>query len=251
MADRGPRGHDVPVSASPFHKTDVAPPTADGSRSRARGAGQFPSPAAARQPRRSWRDPRLLVGLAIVAACVLAGARLLAGADETVAVWTLRADLPAGSPVGEADLQSARLRFATEETAARYLPASGPIPEGMVLLRDLGAGELVPRSALGAEETRGLAEVPLSLASELVPAGLRPGELVDVWVTPPQRAGAETEAVRVLEEVRVVAAPRDSSALGPATTRQVVVGVPEDDEDLLARALGQLADGAVVLVRRG
>lgn len=250
MAERGQRRHDVPVRVSSFHQPEAVQPSTDTGRPRTRGAGQLPSPAAARPPRRSWRDPRLLVGLVIVAACVLAGARLMAGADDTVAVWTLRADLPAGSPVDEADLESARLRFGSEEAAGRYLSASAVIPEGMVLLRDLGAGELLPRAALGPEGARGLAELPLSVASELVPSGLRPGELVDVWVTPPQRAGS-AEAVRVLEQVRVVAAPREGSALGPATTRQVVVGVPEDEDDVMARALTQLAEGVVVLVRRG
>ena len=34
-------------------------------------------------------DPRLWVGVAIVAVCVVAGARLLAAADDTVAVWAV------------------------------------------------------------------------------------------------------------------------------------------------------------------
>lgn len=251
MAECTRHGHDVPVRASSIHQAEAAGPTTDTGRPRARDAAQLPSPTAVRPARRSWRDPRLLVGLVIVAVCVLAGARLVAGADDTVAVWTVRADLPAGSPVGEADVESARMRFGSEEAAGRYLPASAPIPDGMVLLRELGAGELLPRAALAPEDGGSLAELPLSVPSELVPTGLRPGELVDVWVTPPQRAGAAEEAVRVLEEVRVVAAPREASALGPATTRQVVVGVPEDQDGLLARALAQLAEGVVVLVRRG
>lgn len=237
------------VSAPPFSQPDAAP--TGPARSAPPPGRSTPSPPATRVGRRSWRDPRLLVGLAIVAACVLAGARLMAAADETVAVWVLRADLPAGSPVAADDLRSARLRFASDGVAERYLPASDPVPDGMVLLRDAAAGELLPRAALGAPDSVGLSEVPISLPSDSVPAGLRAGQLVDVWVTPPQRAGAGGEAVRVLEAVRVVAAPLESSALGPATTRQVVVGVAADESDLLADALGQLAEGTAVLVRRG
>jgi hypothetical protein len=73
---------------------------------------------------------------------------------------------------------------------------------------------------------------------------------VDVWVTPDGDGGA-TRAVLVLEGVRVVSAPRSGSALGPSTTRQVVVGVPADEQGVLASALARLATGSAVLVKRG
>src|SRR4051812_4756282 len=44
------------------------------------------SPAATRASRSRWRDPRLVVGVAVVAVCGLLGARFLGGADDTVAV---------------------------------------------------------------------------------------------------------------------------------------------------------------------
>ncbi len=199
--------------------------------------------------RPSWRDPRLLVGLVLVAGSVLLGARILGGADDTVSVWSLRADLAEGTPVTVADLEPAQVRFATTRLAGRYLPADA-VPEGMVVLRDVSAGELLPRAAVGSGSRERLAELPVSVASDAVPAGLRAGELVDVWVTPAAQGTEQRRAVRVLEQVRVVAAPDSSTTLGPASTRQVVVGVPADDQ-LLAEALAGLADGGAVLVRRG
>ena len=211
--------------------------------------GVPPSPAARRTARPSWRDPRLLVGLVLVAGSVLAGAQLVGSADDTVAVWSVRGDLVAGTPVAARDLEPAQVRFASEELAARYLPAVDA-PVGMVLRRDVAAGELLPRDALGRAGGEPLAQLPVTVASAAVPAGLRPGEVVDVWVTPPAEGSERRQAVRVLEQVRVVAVPDGSGALGPASTRQVLVGVPAD-ERLLADALAGLADGGAVLVRRG
>jgi hypothetical protein len=191
-----------------------------------------------------------VVGLVIVAVSVLTGARLLAGADDTVTVWAAGSDLAEGAVLGPQDLVPSSVRFGSEDLSARYLSAAD-VPEGMVLTRDVAAGELLPRQAVAVGAAEEVAELPIALASDAVPAGLRAGELVDVWVTPPPEADGERRAVRVLEQVRVVAAPQNASALGPSATRQVVVGVPGDRDDLLADALARLADGAAVVVRRG
>ena len=208
------------------------------------------SPPARRHPRPSWRDPRIVVGVVLVAGSMLLGARLLAAADDTVTVWSAGRDLVAGTTVSAAELQRSRVRFPNEELAERYLSAR-PLPADTVLLRDVAAGELLPRAALGTRMPEETMELPIAVSSDAVPAGLRRGELVDVWVTAPPEQGDGRRAVRVLDRVRVVAAPDSSTALGPSASRQVVVGVPVDDEELLARALAQLADGTVVLVRKG
>lgn len=209
-----------------------------------------PSLPARRPTRPGWRDPRLLFGIAIVAVCVLAGSRLLATADDTVAVWSTQRDLPAGTVLTPGDLEGSEIRFASAGTAERYVSASDAV-SGMVVTRDLAAGELLPRSALGGEEdATDVAELPISVLSDAVPADLEPGQVVDVWVTPGD-GGEPRQAVQVLTGVRVVDAPQNTGALGPSSTRQVVVGVPADDEDVLARALASLTQGTTVLVRQG
>lgn len=228
------------------------PGASGGGRERALPDGPPQSPPAARAPRRSWKDPRLLVGLVIVAASVLAGARLLAAADDTVAVWAVRADLPEGTELDVTDLRVEQLRFGAPELAGHYLAADQPLPAGTVLTRDVSAGELLPREALAAGAAARLLEVPIALASDAAPAGLRPGEVVDVWVTPDaQSATEQPRALRVLESVRVVAVPSRSGALGPSSTQQVVVGLAEADQSRLPTALAQLSTGDAVVVRRG
>ncbi|HSE09427.1 MAG TPA: hypothetical protein VLB29_12240 [Nocardioidaceae bacterium] len=186
-----------------------------------------------------------------MAVCVLLGARLMATADDTVGVWSVSSDLPAGASVDLGDLERQDLRFGSPELAARYLSADDVLPEGVVLGRDVAAGELLPRAALETSSAEEMVEIPIALASEAVPSTLRVGERVDVWVTPPAESGQEPRATRVLEQVHVVAAPRSGNTLGPSATRQVVVGLPADDQGVLGSALGRLSTGSAVIVRRG
>ena len=210
------------------------------------------SPRADRHRAGVWRDPRLLVGIVLVAASGLAGALLLTG-DETVDVWAVRADLTAGQRVDRAALETREVRFADQADADRYVSADQPLPQDATLGRDVGSGELLPRSALVTGDPAELLEVPLTVPGESVPSTVRPGSVVDVWVAPgPERglSGVKApEAAEVLEDVQVVSVSRGATALGPATARQVIVGVEAADEGALPEALARLANGSVVLVR--
>src|SRR5687768_2156746 len=99
------------------------------------------SPPAIRAYRPSWRDPRLAVGLALVCLSVLVGARVLASADDTVAVYAARESLVAGQRVTAEELTEVQLRFTSEEDADRYLAAGDELPKDAVLLRPVGPGE--------------------------------------------------------------------------------------------------------------
>jgi hypothetical protein len=197
----------------------------------------------------------MVVGVVIVAVCVLLGAKVLAGADDSIAVWGLRHDVAAGASLGPDDLVPVRVHFA-HEGAGAYLPAgSGPAPGGRAV-HDLVAGELLPRSAMAAADGPALVEVPLSVAPDDLPASVRRGAVVDVWVTP-KVAGVGDERARArlaLDDVVVVAVPASGDGLAPETTRQVIVGVEatraDDANGDLAEALGQLADGRVVITRQ-
>lgn len=213
-------------------------------------------PRATRSRRPGWRNPRLLIGLVLVAGSVLVGARLMAAADDTVTVWAVTADQPAGARITEDDVEARRVRFGDDRTAAGYLPAGQALPEGS-LDRAVSAGELLPRSALTRGSEQDVVEVPVSLAADDLPATVRRGSLVDVWVAPDPGAGqggaAESSgaAVRVLRDVVVVAVPRASSSLAPEASRQVIVGLPPGRDDELGRALGQMSNGRVVIARVG
>jgi hypothetical protein len=210
------------------------------------GTAPVPPPAV-RLARPGWRDPRLVVGLLLVCGSVLLGARLLATGDDTTPVWATDGPVAAGSRLESDDLSVVRVRFGSEEDAARYLDASTPLGDGLVAVRDLGAGELVPVDAIDAE-AEPLRELPLTLPAGSVPPGARVGTRVDVWSVP-RDAGASTSGTPargrlLLEDVPVLALGRGGVG-GPEALRQVVVGVGSgtdiaDVVDALGRATALL-----------
>ncbi len=209
-------------------------------------------PPATRHHRPGWRDPRILVGLVIVAASVLVGVKVLAAADDSVGVWAVRSDLPAGTRVDDAEVERVQIRFDSSVDADRYLSADAALPDDAVLARAVGSGELLPREALaGADQA--LVEVPVSVELDEVPATVREGSVIDVWVTPQTATTADklADADLVLDDVVVVKAPSPEDSLAPTGTRQIIVGVTRDQAAELGPALGRTSAGRVVITRQG
>ncbi len=210
------------------------------------------SPPARRSSGTSWRDPRLVVGVALLAGSVLAGSWLLSAADETVPVWAARRDLPVGVALGEADLVRSEVRFSSAAEADRYLSAEAPLPAGAAVMREIGAGELLPRAALDSAAPEQLIEVPIATTAELVPSTVRAGSVVDVWVTPEEGSeGDSARSVLLFHDVPVLAAPQTASSLAPTASRQLIIGLGGDQEATLEQRLALLTSGTIVVTRRG
>lgn len=201
----------------------------------------LPAPEATRLRRPSWRDKRLLVGLLLVLAAVGLGARVVAQADRTVPVFAARSTLPVGAGLSADVLTVVRVRL--EGAEQRYLSAEQPLPQGQVLARAVGAGELVPAGALVPAD--GLDRRPLGIPVDgVLPAGLAPGGLVDIWASARDRkAGANVyaapERLVAAAPVYQVTAPSSGLAVSRATTVHVLLGEAD-----LARVLAALANGA-------
>lgn len=185
----------------------------------------------------------MAVGLLLVAGSVVAGASLLGDADRTTEVLALRAGVAAGSALDQEDLVGIPVRFATAGDADRYLPATSGVPEGAVLLRPVGAGELIPRDAVGAPAEIGLLEVPVPVSPERMAVGVRSGALVDVWVSPGEAGGAEL----LLEGVPVRSVGRPGAGAG---LRQVVVAVQQDQQEVVSRLVARLDPQRVLVALR-
>lgn len=187
------------------------------------------------------------MGVAIVAASVLVGARLLGSADDTVPVWSVVADSAAGSVLGPDDVTVARVRFDGAGEAARYVAADTAWPGDLVLDRDVSAGELVPRSALASAGASPLSRLPLDFSDGGVAASLRRGDRVDVFVTSADRDARAAEVA--LQDVAVLDVLHDSGGLGGSGGVQVVLGVASRAD--LPRIVQAAVAGQVYLVARG
>jgi hypothetical protein len=212
---------------------------------------------ALRGHRPAWRDPRLWIGIALVAASVVAGARVLASADDTVQVWAASDDLGAGQRVEADDLVAQRVRFADDDALRGYFTVDDELPAGLELTRSVGSGELLPRAAVGTPDETGLVEVPIAVEPELVPPDVESGDVVDVYVVAPISADADGErrepppAGPALTGATVVDAPELESSFGTSGKRQLVLGVPEDAAPAFFALLARYDAPSLTVVRRG
>ncbi len=202
-----------------------------------------------------WRDPRLWVGVAIVAASVVAGARLLASADDTVSVWGVAADMGAGDQVTADDLVAHRVRFADDAELDRYFASDDTLPGDLELLRGVGEGELLPRAAVGSAEDTDTLQVPIAVAVERVPASVAAGSVVDVFIVArpsgPRATSPGGPGEPALRAVTVVAAPAGDDSFGAAGERQLDLAVPEDDAQEFFELLNSFDSPVLTVVRRG
>jgi hypothetical protein len=181
------------------------------------------------------------VGAVLVLASVVLGIAVVAAADDTVAVYAARRTLTPGATLGEGDLDVVRVRL--EGSLDRYLTADGPPLADAVAVRTVGAGEIVPRSAVGSAGALALRPVTVPVEGP-APAGIGPGALVDVWISVlgPDRPGAEAaEPEKALAGVEVATVETGDAGLA-AGTAATGVAVLLDDAGT-ARVLGALADG--------
>lgn len=211
-------------------------------------------PVAVRTTTPGWRDPRLWIGIAIVAVSVVAGARLLASADDTVAVWATVADMGTGDLVSEADLEVRRVRFADDEDLARYFRAEDELPADLQLTRGIGSGELLPRAAVGAAAEGDRLQLSVEVSPGRVPTSVDSGSVVDVFVLDAggdTRARSQDDPGPALAEVTVVDAPEPDASFGAtAGLRQLVLAVPEDEVTGFYTLLGTMQDPVLSVVRR-
>ena len=206
-------------------------------------------PAASRTASPGWRDPRLWVGVVLVTGSVVAGARVLSSADDMTAVWAASTDLVVGQTLDADDLVATRLRFDDDADRRRYLLVDDELPAALTLERPLSAGELVPAAALGEDAADDTVTVSIAVAAEHVPTELARGSRVDVWVIGQDR-GRSATAERVLEDVLILDAPVVSDSFASATSRQLVLALPQDDEDSLGLVLAASGDDRVRVVGR-
>lgn len=208
-----------------------------------RPAPVLPKPVASRLRRPSWRDPRLVVGVVLVALSVALGSWAVSSAGRTVPVYVADGALTPGAPVDAAALRTVEVRLTAG--TERYLRADEPLPEGLVALRPVGDGELVARSGLGAAADVRSVAVPVGSA---LSDRIRPGAVVDLWFVPDQdatRDGAEPEPRLLAGSVVVEQVDQAQGALVVAAGSTLHALVPEAE---LPTVLAALADTGTVAV---
>jgi len=205
------------------------------------------SPTASRAAVHRLRDPRMWIGVLLVAVSALVGGRALAAADDTVELWAAARDLAAGAPIVAADVVSTSVHFADAQIGGGYVATASALV-GHQLAQPIRAGQLIPSAAVGPAE-QPTSELPVGVASADLPDNLGVGDRVDVWVLPDDvRSGGPVRVSRVLRAVRVAAVTAPEVA-GSGGEREVLLAVGSSPE--VESVLAALVDARPVLVRVG
>lgn len=201
------------------------------------------SPPASRLALPRWFDTRMAVGILLVLASVVVGAKVFSSADSTASVWAASRDLPAGSRLERSDLRAVQVKLAD---GRQYVSAAGSAPAGYVLTRPVGAGELLPSRAFvdptkAGDPALARREVTVPVRQDHWPADLRADELVDVYATPTKSGDAAASApARILAGVTVGSVPSHSKDVfggSGEATGSVTLLVREDQVTALVAAV--------------
>lgn len=191
----------------------------------------------------------MILGLVLIAVSMVGGGAALAAADRTVAYWATRHAVVAGEQVRRTDLTVVRAKV-PQRTARTLLRTDAALPRRLgqaVWAESLSGGTLIAKRQL--QPSRAMVEVPVTVGAG-VPANLRPGDVVDVWVSsgdaPSDDTASPGRAVKMLSRVRVVSrAPAGGLDGGPAST--VVVDAAGTTVD--GRVVAAVSSGRITLVR--
>jgi len=199
--------------------------------------------------------------VAIVAASVLVGAWALGDDDRTVPVWAATSALPAGHRLRADDLTVRQVRFGDADDQGHYLAADRQLPAGAVLVRPVGAGELLPGAAVGRSDVARSREVPIAVAPDQVPRDVGVGDRVDVYLRPATHlgcsgrsaaaAGPACDGTPVLAGVTVADAPPTAADFGPEGARMLVLAMDDTDAHRFFRALASTDEPTLTVVGRG
>ena len=207
------------------------------------------SPAASRLALPRWFDARMVVGILLVLASVVVGAKVFSSADASTSVWAAARDLPAGARLTPADLTAVKVRLGD---GGSYVSAAGSAPAGYVLTRPVGAGELLPGKAFVdparvADPALARREVTVPVRQDHWPSDLRASEVVDVYATS-SKADAGPP-VRILAGVTVGSVPSGSRDVfgGSGRSSGSVTLLVRDDQ--VAALVGAVETTQVDLVR--
>lgn len=199
-------------------------------------------PTAGRLKRPSWRDPRLMIGLVLIAIAVVAVAASVRASDHTLPYYAASHVLTPGTALSESDVVVARVRVA----GGVYVPANGEhAPWGDVVTRVVGQGELLPADAVARAVDVDVRAVAVRTATPLA-EDIGAGSVVDVWLTAQTDDGPLSTSVADSLVVSQVEHEDGAFAVGSAET--VYVLVPQAG---MGDFLGALAtDGEISIVGR-
>ncbi|WP_175956175.1 hypothetical protein [Schaalia sp. Marseille-Q2122] len=132
-----------------------------------------------------WKDPRLVIGIIVLLASIIACTQLIASARAGIPVYRSTRPIAQGESLGPHNTVIIDAR--PESTA--YLPG-GELPSDAQATINIGAGELIARSAITTEAQKNRRNIVISVSDGL-PDTVTPGTSLELWFVPNQPIGTQ------------------------------------------------------------
>jgi hypothetical protein len=192
---------------------------------------------------RFWVDPRFALGLVLVIASIVGVSAVVAGSDQTIAVYTAKGSLAVGDSLEPADLVETRVRLGVADTlylTPQRLPASG-----LIVTRTIAAGEIIPAAAVGTHAGQAVTSIVLDLRGRLS-GGLEAGSMVDVWSAAPTDDGGFGPPTVIVGDAAIVRILEPTGLIQSDGAKSVEVLVPKDKVAVVLEAVAN--DEAISLI---
>ncbi|WP_091492041.1 SAF domain-containing protein [Microbacterium pygmaeum] len=191
------------------------------------------------RPRAFWADMRFFLGIVLVAASVAGVWFVVSASRQTVPVFAAARTIVPGEAVSGDDVRV--VDVALGQVGGAYLDADA-LTDGLVAVRTIESGELVPQSAVGDAAAAHTTSVVLRSAVD-VPGSVEAGTVVEVWAAP-QIEGGYDEPRILVADATVVSVTRDDSMIGAGSAAlELVIARSE-----VAAMLAAMADEAALSV---
>lgn len=157
----------------------------------------------ARRP--AWRDPRLIVGLALIAVSIILTTSIVSAARGGATVYRATQAILPGDVLGSHNIAPTRLDVDTSV----YATADALAP-GATVSEEVAAGEILRVSSI-ADTSAATARRLVITVSDSLPASVQAGDQLDLWSVQQSGQGAvhlgvRATLVRVLEQTTSIAA---------------------------------------------
>ncbi|SKA93864.1 Chaperone for flagella basal body P-ring formation [Agreia bicolorata] len=188
-------------------------------------------------------DPRFVIGVVLVVVSALGVTWLVATVDQTSDVYVASATLNTGERFTADDLAVAHVRLGS--AVDHYLEPADIPADGVVAVRPIHEGELVPRSSVGEVRAGDEAQVVVTVSGP-VPSVVDRSSRVALWASAASDSGTAFAAPVVLvAEAEVISVIKPTGIVAAGTEMQVELRVPRES---VASVLEAMANGAALAI---
>ncbi|SMQ60857.1 hypothetical protein [Agreia sp. VKM Ac-1783] len=188
-------------------------------------------------------DPRFIIGLVLVVVSALGVTWLVATVDQTADVYVASSTLNTGERFTTDDLAVAHVRLGT--AVDRYLEPADIPADGVVAVRPIEKGELVPRSSVGEVRAGDEAQVVVTVSGP-IPSVVDRSSRVTLWSSAASDSGTTFEAPVVLvADAEVISVIEPTGIVASGSEMRVELRVPRGS---VASVLEAMANGAALAI---